>query len=695
MTPGIFKDMTVNRQPSVMFSRQFDDSEWQTYQKAITRAKKVLNKDRLAIITPIRSLPLDKEDVGWGNMLGAQGFLSFVKKLGFDTLQVDPAGALLPDDISPYSSTMFSYNPLQIDLHALTTPAYGSLLTTTDIQSLSTAYKESERSSANRTWREATHKDKFDDKFHTVLKMAFKNYKTYLPPHLSRQINQFKLENQSWLEKDALYEILSTKVYPGKHDWQNWTGQNADLDKTLLSGKGNKKSEARAARLAELNKTYKDDLDFYQFTQAIAGIQFRDAREKTDKLGINVFGDRQIGFSKRDEWAYQDVIMPGWYVGAPADYACPTMQNWGFPVIHPNTIFGDNGQVDLSKPGAKLLYNVFDKMFKDFRGIRIDHINGLIDPWVYKPPENFVYGPHLTETGKQSWCQGRLYSSPDIPELAEFSKIGLSDIQTNQPKYGPTRIKETALKPALQAQYESVLKNIVLKVAKDNGLSATDIIAEDIGSASRPVAKAMQNLKLPGIRVLQYLELNNRVDQSIHVGKNQTSNNWFTLGNHDNANLRAEMQSTWKEDDGQLRRAHAQRLKQQVYRNNKLITVDALVQNDDLMMKGFFTELFASKAKDLLVFFPDMYGMTARYNRPGISNHSNPSLDDELWTMRIPQRYEQAYFENVQAGKALNLPEQLLDTLATKGTFFIIRNIKLYYQLKSLANILKAPEKIN
>jgi hypothetical protein len=52
-------------------------------------------------------------------------------------------------------------------------------------------------------------------------------------------------------------------------------------------------------------------------------------------------------------------------------------------------------------------------------GIRIDHIIGLIDPWVYKGGKM----PLISEGA------ARLYSSPKHPELSKYSISTISDFE--------------------------------------------------------------------------------------------------------------------------------------------------------------------------------------------------------------------------------------------------------------------------
>lgn len=99
-----------------------------------------------------------------------------------------------------------------------------------------------------------------------------------------------------------------------------------------------------------------------------------------------MIADRQVAFSDRDAWAYQSLFLEGWYLGCPPDYFSKDGQAWGFPVMDPDKMFNADGSLG---EGGILMKNLYRKMFKENPGgVRIDHIVGLIDPWVYKVGKN-------------------------------------------------------------------------------------------------------------------------------------------------------------------------------------------------------------------------------------------------------------------------------------------------------------------
>lgn len=69
-------------------------------------------------------------------------------------------------------------------------------------------------------------------------------------------------------------------------------------------------------------------------------------------------------------------------------------------------------------------------------GVRIDHIVGLIDPWVYKSGKK----PKIEQGA------GRLYSSPEHPELSKYAIAGMEDLDTELTADKEKRVKTLSKK---------------------------------------------------------------------------------------------------------------------------------------------------------------------------------------------------------------------------------------------------------
>jgi 4-alpha-glucanotransferase len=71
--------------------------------------------------------------------------------------------------------------------------------------------------------------------------------------------------------------------------------------------------------------------------------------------------------------------------------------------------------------------------------------------------------------------------------------------------------------------------------------------------------------------------------------------------------------------------------------------------------------MLASRARHLSVFFPDLLGMTERYNAPG-------TVSDTNWTLRMPADYAAQYAARCQRGEALDVARCLQGATAARGS---------------------------
>jgi hypothetical protein len=89
-----------------------------------------LGKENLALIVHGSSFPArDGEDTGFGTFNSESGHALIDYASGiFNAIQLGPAGKTKCSDSSPYCGTIFSGNPLFIDLKQLTTKEWGEIL---------------------------------------------------------------------------------------------------------------------------------------------------------------------------------------------------------------------------------------------------------------------------------------------------------------------------------------------------------------------------------------------------------------------------------------------------------------------------------------------------------------------------------------------------------------------------------------
>ena len=578
----------------------------------IKDALKALGKENLALIIHGSSFPaLDGEDTGFGSFNSDAGhiLIDYASNI-FNALQLGPAGKTKSSDSSPYCGTIFSGNPLFIDLKKLTTKEWDEILSE---ESFKKVVRENPKQNSGRTAYSYICKAQIE-----ALKEAWNNFKT--SKLLKKEFEKFKKENSFWLENDSLYEALSIE---NKNDfWYIWKNE---IDKNLLNPKTDDEKKIYEKRIAEIKEKYADDIEFYKFCQFVLEVQNEETKKFALKKGIKMIADRQVAFSDRDAWAYQSLFLDGWFLGCPPDYFSKNGQAWGFPVMDPDKMFNADGSLG---EGGILMKNLYKKMFKENPGgVRIDHIVGLIDPWVYK-------------VGKKPMCEdgaGRLYSSPEHPELSKYAIARNEDLDWSLEADKEKRVK--SLSDEQIKLYGRLIEKIVIGAAKECGLDKNSIVCEDLGTLTNPVAAVMEKYELQGMRLTQFVV----PEKPAHPYrcKNITENVWNMVGTHDNNPIETWAESMINTHEGYL---HAKNLVEDLFAEaeNKDDIIVRLTQDKDYLTFVKLTEIFASKAKNVQIFFTDFFQIDDVYNRPGTSGDAN-------WSLRLTNDFASMETINLQA----------------------------------------------
>ena len=291
-------------------------------------------------------------------------------------------------------------------------------------------------------------------------------------------------------------------------------------------------------------------------------------------------------------------------------------------------------------------------MFKENQGgVRIDHIVGLIDPWVYKKGKK-----PMIEQGA-----GRLYSSPNHPELAKYSIAKSSDVdETLEPD------KEKYIKTLDKAQvkkYGQLIEKIVIAAAKECGLDKNSIVCEDLGTLTTPVEKVMQEFKLQGMRLTQFVKPEK--PEHPYRCRNIEENVWTMVGTHDNEPISMWAKAMVNTHEGYL---HVKNLVEDLYQeiDNPDDMIVKLTNDAELLRKVKLSELFASKARNVQIFFTDYFNIEDVYNRPGTSGDAN-------WSLRLPNNYKEL--------NAIDLGEILAMAIKSRGSKFADKHKKLIKKL--------------
>ncbi len=459
---------------------------------------------------------------------------------------------------------------------------------------------------------------------------------------LSEHFEAFKRANAGWLERDALYEAVR-REHP--YGWQGATAD--DLDGRLWQPTP---SEARACerRHTQLRARYARWIEFYRFTQFVAHAQHGHLREHVRALGLGLHGDLQIGLSDRDVWSHRSLFLPGYCVGAPPSRTNPEGQPWGYPVLNPDRYWEDG------QPGSALrfLRERMEKMFSEYDGIRLDHPHGLVCPWVYRAdaPDPM----HAVQLG------ARLFSSPDLsdhPDLARFAIAGRSQLNADPdaPRYADDWV--THLTPEQVERY-SVLLDTLVDSARRQGRAPSELACEVLSTQPYPLARVLARYGLGRFRVTQKADLENPND--VYRSDNAAPEDWIMLGSHDTKPIWLLVEE-WERAGRLSDRARylAERLEPDA--NRRPAFAARLAHDPGLLAQAEFADILASRARYVMIFFTDLFGLRETYNQPGTVSAKN-------WSLRLPRDYARAYETRRSRNRALNLPLALAMALRAKRT---------------------------
>ena len=232
--------------------------------KVIKDALTALGKENLALIIHGSSFPArDGEDTGFGSFNSESGhaLIDYASNI-FNAIQLGPAGKTKASDSSPYCGTIFSGNPLFIDLKQLTKKEWGEILS---IESYKKVVRENPKQNSGRTAYSY-----ICNAQNEALKEAWNKFKN--SKLLKKEFEKFKKENAFWLDNDSLYEALS--IENGGDFWYIWKNET---DKNLLNPKSEDEKNIYSKRIAEIREKYSDEIEFYSFCQLLSFLSELDS----------------------------------------------------------------------------------------------------------------------------------------------------------------------------------------------------------------------------------------------------------------------------------------------------------------------------------------------------------------------------------------------------------------------------------
>jgi 4-alpha-glucanotransferase len=578
---------------------------------ALAEALRLLGKDRLVLAVHDASFPgLAGEDGGRGSPYGAaaEALARFARGQGFTGLQLGPQGQTSAVNPSPYDGTLFSRNILSLDLKTLVEEGLLS----------------------RRTWDDIVAGNPRPDGLRVAYGHALAAWRRAVDEMHGRAGDIAPLEafwhDTAWLRDDALYEALCLEH--GGLPWRHWPHDHPGaLDRVLCAPPAGTEAACSARRQA-LEERHAPVLERYALAQWLLLQQHRDFRSRMAAVGLKVYGDVQIGFSQQDQWSRQGLLLAGYRLGAPPSRTTPAGQPWGYQVLDPAQYLGGSG-----RPGPVLRFFAerLGKLLGEFDGLRLDHPHGLVCPWVYRADDPDPW--HAVQHG------ARLFAAPDLPDHVDLARYAIArpeQLDRERPRYADDWERELT---AEQEDRYALVMDTLMEQVRAHGRDKADILCEVLSTEPLPLRRVRRRHGLGRFRVTQKADLDDPVDG--YRGENAEPEDWVMVGNHDTPSI-WRLARSWEGTPEGGRQAG--------YLAGRLGLADPgpVAADRRRLAHAKVAELFLSPARNVMVFFADLFGLEATYNTPG-------TVSEDNWTLRIPPDFAARHRRDRLAGEALNL----------------------------------------
>ena len=300
---------------------------------------------------------------GIGDFTDLSELLACAARCGAAAVGINPLHTLFGDDperASPYSpSSRFFLNPLYLDLCAI--PDFGE---SEEARTLASS-QEFMRSLPQLRECELVDYAGVAALKRRVLDLLYANFRRR---HLDaaggdrgHAFRRFQEIHGEALRRYAIFEALREKLGAADlpmRDWRRWPAELRSPDSPAVR------------RFAE---EFIERVEFFEYAQWQADVQLATATDwaTTAALPIGLYCDLALGVDAAgaDAWAWQDIVVAGFSVGAPPDAWGPDGQNWGFPPLHP---------IALRRSGYRMFVEVLRANMRAAGALRIDHVLGLM-----------------------------------------------------------------------------------------------------------------------------------------------------------------------------------------------------------------------------------------------------------------------------------------------------------------------------
>jgi len=578
-----------------------------------------LGIDRFVLGIHASSFPAGSWDTGYGAPLSREGerVLRFAHELGFNALQLGPSGTISPINLSPYDGTVFARNPWMLGVEALTHEAYGALLHDDDAALL---HGSSEQ-------RRVVNAERAQLNIQNVLDLCYERFveRRRASPEdpIVGALADFRVEAREWLALDACYEAIAARA-----------GDDPRLFEPAL-GAMFQSGDAGEARRSALRATLGAGIERAELAQYLVHAQHRGFRAQASQLGIELWGDMQVGYSHRDRFLRADAFSGSFLIGAPPSRTNPDGQPWGYPVLDPEQLERPDS------PARRLFAARARKLLTEHGGVRIDHPHGLVCPWVYTAAHDDPWIAVRAGT--------RARESPDL-EDATLARWAIARTEDLNP-YALHRYDDDWVSKldADQEAHYAVLFDTLVELCREEGLETCSIAAEVLSTCPYPLSRVLERHGLGRFRVTQKANLRDPSD--VYRTDRAQPNDWLMLGTHDTPPVFGLVHRWLADGSAQLQAAYlAERLiadPSQRQRARELFASSARA-----LLTASLADLLSSGARNVYVFMGDLFGEAQPFNRAGIVHPDN-------WKFRLDPAFEQVYRERVERGAALDVASAL------------------------------------
>ena len=601
---------------SPAFTRRLSKEEEADYNtNAIKSALDYLGVVSVAMVLHGPCNPVKENDLGIGSPVSATAkqLINLERLHGFNANQLGPMGEITRGDISPYSGSIFALNKMFIDADELATDKYANIINDEELKSLRVKYYNDVN-----TFEYSKFFDAFEN-YDKIIKDAYENFKDKVrvkdknAMKLLKEYNDFKARKGNKMLQAGIFEVLS-RTY-GTRDTDVW---ESEIDRNLISLL--KKHDIEAInRYRQILSRSKEDINSYVFGQFLVDKQLKENKVYRDSIGgFEYINDNLVGNDTSEEWMHREIFLKDFRLGCPEGGLDGGPQLWDIPVLDPKKLFNKNGSIG---PAGKFLKEKLESGLEYCENIRIDHVLGLVDPYVYdKKSVSYVNG-HL------DWSKFR---ANNMSKLKEIDPDG---------------------------NYQKVLEQIVLPTLASHGIPPEKAVWEDLGNQTDVFRSIYKNeLNIPGMTQLHW-----------ERGEGTSRRNWALMGSHDEPAAIKLIQDknftdNWDKGNGAWHIDYlAGYLNSDPKRQNeKEAFKQKLLENPMERVKAKFAELFTT-ADRIQIPFNDFFGIEERYNEKGTKSAYN-------WKLRLNNNFEDEYYKNLEreAPTALNIPEILKTAVQAK-----------------------------